>query len=65
MTEKIIHIFFLLSIPEAHNSQSAPHVQWNRIQTGQRTDQDDEGDDNLGEEDHFSQTVDHILESEK
>lgn len=38
MTEKIIQIFFfLLSIPEAHNSQSAPHVRWSRIQTGQRT----------------------------
>lgn len=41
MTEKKKKLFifcFLLSIPEAHNSQSDPHVQWNRIQTGQRTD---------------------------
>lgn len=39
MTEKKkIHIFFLLSIPKAHNSQSAPHVRWSKIQTGQRTD---------------------------
>lgn len=38
MTEKKNHILFSSFNPEAHNSQSAPHVWWNRIQTGQKID---------------------------
>lgn len=36
--KKSFIFFFLLSVPKAHNSQSAPHVRWSKIQTGQRTD---------------------------